>query len=76
MNSHSIVIRIQELLLPESLISPLLFDVFHPITTPLCQYTSETLPTPNSRNVKIKHLGAHRMVAIRFSGRSPDEVGS
>ncbi|CAN0186982.1 unnamed protein product, partial [Ascophyllum nodosum] len=37
------------------------------------KYTPETLPKPKSKGVKIRRVGAHRLVAISFSGRSPDE---
>lgn len=41
--------------------------------TPL-QYNAGTLPKPKNKKVQIRSVGAHRMVAVRFRGRSPDEV--
>lgn len=38
------------------------------------QYAAGTLPKPKNKNVKIRSVPAHRMVAVRFRGRSPDEV--
>ncbi|CAM9166891.1 unnamed protein product [Choristocarpus tenellus] len=38
------------------------------------KYTQKTLPKPNSKDVKIKSVTAHRMVAIQFRGKSPDET--
>lgn len=38
------------------------------------QYAAGTLPKPKDKNVKIRSVPAHSMVAVRFRGRSPDEV--
>ncbi|CAB1118136.1 unnamed protein product [Ectocarpus sp. CCAP 1310/34] len=37
------------------------------------KYKAGTLPKPKDGRVKIKSVGAHRMVAVRFRGPSPDE---
>lgn len=38
------------------------------------KYNAGTLPKPKGKDVKIKSIAAHRMVAVRFRGRSPDEA--
>ncbi|CAM9536437.1 unnamed protein product [Hapterophycus canaliculatus] len=37
------------------------------------KYSARTLPKPKNGEVKIRSVEAHRMVAIRFRGQSPDE---
>lgn len=48
--------------------------VYDDAVTP--QYNAGTLPKPKDKRVKIRSVDAHRMVAVQFRGRSPDEVNT
>ncbi|CAM9431701.1 unnamed protein product [Scytosiphon promiscuus] len=37
------------------------------------EYNARTLPKPKNNEVKIRSVDAHRMMAVRFRGQSPDE---
>eukprot|EP00903_Cladosiphon_okamuranus_P020038 g18405.t2 len=37
------------------------------------KYTTGTLPKPKNNKVRIRSVGAHRTVVVRFRGGSPDE---